>query len=120
MLGCIYGFRAIWVPFYLFLLPKTLFTAVVFAIGLGLTGDATVSPTSGIVNDTFTMKKVATLIGFLFFCHQIGAFFSAWLGGICVAMTGNYILVWILDIVLCLFASAASFKIPREEKGVLY
>lgn len=65
-------------------------------------------------------EKVATLIGFLFFCHQIGAFFSAWLGGICVAMTGNYILVWILDIVLCLFASAASFKIPREEKGVLY
>ena len=37
-----------------------------------------------------------------------------------MAMTGNYILVWILDIVLCLFASAASFKIPREEKGVLY
>lgn len=52
----------LWIPcymgtLYLFLLPKTLFTAVVFAIGLGLTGDATVSPTSGIVNDTFTMKK---------------------------------------------------------------
>ena len=65
-------------------------TAVLFATGLGLTGDATVSPTAGLVNARFALARVATLIGFLFLCYQIGAFASAWLGGLCVTLTGGY------------------------------
>ncbi|UZQ49516.1 hypothetical protein [Clostridium kluyveri] len=54
------------VALYLFLLPKNPATSLMFSIGLGLSGDATVSPTSGIVNREFSAAKIATLIGFLF------------------------------------------------------
>lgn len=112
---CIYyGFRAVWVTVYLFLLPKTIVTAVLFAIGLGMTGDATVSPTSGLVNEHFSIEKVASLVGFLFLCHQIGAFFSAWLGGVLLKTTGTYTAIWLIDIVLCLFASFMSSLIFKK------
>ncbi|MCI6232748.1 MAG: MFS transporter [Selenomonas sp.] len=115
LLGFCYGFRAVLVALYLFFLPKTLVTAVIFAVGLGLTGDATVSPTSGLVNARFAMARVATLIGFLFLCHQIGAFLSAWLGGLCVTWTGGYTLVWCIDIATCSFAALASWRISSRR-----
>lgn len=111
LLGFYYGFRALWVACYLFLLPKTLLTSVLFAVGLGLTGDATVSPTSGLVHEHFSITQVATLLGILFLGHQVGAFASAWLGGILVQLTGSYGMLWTLDIVLCLFASFMSIRI---------
>ena len=114
LLGFYYGFRAVWTLFYIFLLPKNVLTAVVFAIGLGMTGDATVSPTSGLVNENFSLKDVATLIGLLFLVHQIGAFFSAWFGGVLLKVTGSYTAIWMIDVVLCIFASSMSLRI-REK-----
>ncbi|MGN0709055.1 MAG: MFS transporter [Anaerovoracaceae bacterium] len=111
-----YGFRAVFVAVYIFLLPKTFITAVIFAIGLGMTGDATVSPTSGLVNDNFSLKSSATLIGLLFALHQTGAFLSAWLGGIIVSATDLYALLWILDIALCIMASTCSFLIDVKKR----
>lgn len=111
LLGFYYGFRAVWVLAYLWLFPKTMFTAVLFSTGLGLTGDATVSPASGLVNENFSIQKVATLIGLLFFAHQVGAFLGAWLGGLCLAATGGYIAIWVADAVLCAMASVVSFLI---------
>ena len=111
-----YGFRAVWAALYIFLMPKTMFTAVLYAVGLGMTGDAIVSPTSGIVNANFRLKDVAMLIGLLFAVQQTGAFLSAWLGGIIVSATGGYTLLWICDIALCVMASACSFMIKRVKK----
>ena len=110
ILTFLYGFRAFWTILYLFFLPKTMATAVLFAVGLGLTGDATVSPTAGIVQENFPIKQVATLMGIAFFCHQIGAFASAWLGGILLRLTGGYVTIWLLDVGLCLFASIMSWR----------
>lgn len=116
ILSFLYGFRAFWTLLYLFFLPKTMATAVLFAIGLGLTGDATVSPTAGIVQDHFPIKQVATLMGIAFFCHQIGAFASAWLGGILLHLTGGYVTIWLLDVALCLFASVMSwFAVSKRD-----
>lgn len=53
LLGFYYGFRGIWVLLYLFVMPKTFVTAVLFSFGLGMTGDATVSPTSGLMQQIF-------------------------------------------------------------------
>lgn len=111
MLGIYYGFRAVWAAAYLFSMPKNFFTACLFSIGLGLTGAATVPPTSGLVNRQFPLRWTAALMGFLFMCHQIGAFLSASLGGICAARTGSYITIWCIDMLLCSFASLASFRI---------
>ncbi len=114
LLGFYYGFRAVWVISYLLLMPKNIITAFVFSVGLGLTGDATVSPTSGLVNQNFRLSQVATLIGFLFLCHQIGAFLSAWLGGVFFEMTGDYTIIWTADILLCSFASIMSLRISEK------
>lgn len=116
ILAFLYGFRAVWVALYLFIMPKTFLTAVVFATGLGMTGDATVSPTAGLVSENFTLRQVATLMGVLFLAHQVGAFFSAWFGGVLLAATGGYVTIWLIDIALCLFASIVSGCIQR--KGV--
>ena len=113
LLGFYYGLRAVWVMIYLFLMPKNFTTAIVFSIGLGMTGDATVSPTSGLVNQNFDLRSVATLIGFLFFGHQVGAFLSAWLGGLLFDQTGSYVTIWMIDVALCAFASIMSLRIKR-------
>jgi predicted MFS family arabinose efflux permease len=98
-------------------MPKNMVTAVLFSIGLGMTGDATVSPTSGLVSENFSVSKVATLIGILFFTHQIGAFFSAWLGGVLRQALGGYTAIWMLDVVLCVFACIMSLRIKSGNKG---
>lgn len=98
---------------YVFVMPKSMITAVLFSIGLGMTGDATVSPTSGLVSENYHLDYVATLIGVLFFTHQIGAFMSAWLGGVFKAMTGGYTVIWVMDIILCIFASWMSLRIQE-------
>jgi predicted MFS family arabinose efflux permease len=118
LLGFYYGFRAVWVLVYVWLMPKTMFTAVLFSVGLGLSGDATVSPTSGLVSEQFSVKKVATLIGVLFFTHQIGAFFSAWLGGVLRQALGGYTAVWMIDVVLCAFACLMSLRIKANKTQV--
>lgn len=114
LLGFYYGFRVVWTLFYLFLLPKNILTAFIFSIGLGMTGDATISPTSGLVNRDFQLHEVATLIGFLFLGHQTGAFLSAWLGGILFKATGGYTVIWMIDVALCTFASVMSMRIRKE------
>jgi predicted MFS family arabinose efflux permease len=116
LLAFYYGFRAVWVLAYIWLLPKTMVTAVLFAVGLGMTGDATVSPTSGLVSENFAVGKVATLLGVLFLTHQVGAFFSAWLGGLLRELLGGYAAIWLMDIGLCLFAGVMSFRIEDGRR----
>lgn len=111
-----YGFRALWVLAFIFLMPKNLVAAVIFSVGLGMTGDATVSPTAGLVNARFSLTEAATLIGVLFFCHQIGGFLSAWLGGVLLEATGSYMVLWVLDAALCAAAALASARIDRAER----
>lgn len=55
--------------------------------------------------------KIAVVYGSIFIGHQLGAFASAWLGGILVSTTFGYTALWIADLCLCTTATAASFKI---------
>lgn len=114
LLAFYYAFRAAWVLAFVLLMPKTLASALLFSIGLGLTGDATVSPTAGLVNARFSLTDAATLTGVLFFFHQIGAFASAWLGGALLDATGSYVALWMLDVALCTLAALASARIGRR------
>ena len=63
---------------------------------LGITGDSTVPPTAGLIT------------------KQFGAFFSSWPGGCCFTTYGNYTLPRVVNTVLCLIASVASFSIKEE------
>lgn len=95
------------------MLPKTVFTVFLFIVILGMTGDATVTPTSEIVSRRFGPESLGFLLGITFVGHQIGGFISSWLGGIFIAQSGNCQAIWMLDIALCTLASAASYGIHR-------
>lgn len=114
VLGSLYGIRAVIVTIFLLLLPKTVFTVFLFITILGMTGDATVTPTSEIVSRRFGPEKLGFLFGITFVCHQIGGFLSSWLGGVFITQSGNYQTIWLIDIVLCAIAAVASYSIHRN------
>lgn len=111
-LGGLFAARTVIVAAFL-LLPKSLFTVYAFAAALGFTGSSTVPPTSGLVGRIFGAKKLATLFGIAFFFHQIGSFFSAWLGGVLLAATGGYSAIWIASGVLAAVAALLSFFVKE-------
>lgn len=113
ILGGLYAFRVVLVLAFL-VLPKTLVTIYGFAILLGLTGNATVPPTSGLTERLFGAAKLAALFGVVFFAHQIGSFFSAWLGGVCLTAAGGYGLIWLADAAFCGLAAAVSLTIRQK------
>ena len=92
------------------LLPKSLFSVYAFAALLGFTGSSTVPPTSGLVGKLFGARRLAVLFGVAFFFHQIGAFVSAWLGG----LLGSYDLIWWSSGVLAAVAGLLSFGVLED------
>lgn len=114
MLGGLYGLRCFMVLGFLFL-PKTIFSIYGFVMLLGLTGNATVPPVSGLTQQIFGAAKLSTLFGVAFLFHQVGGFLSAWLVGMCLSFTGSYQLIWLADIFLSLIASSVSFMINKKQ-----
>ena len=117
VLGSLYGIRAVIVTVFL-LLPKTVFAVFLFITILGMTGDATVTPTSEIVSRRFGPENLGFLFGITFVGHQIGGFLSSWLGGVFITQSGNYQAIWLFDVVLCAVAAAASYSIHRDVAGI--
>lgn len=115
ILGCIYASRIIWVGLLLLSPGVPGIFALIFM--LGATGVATLAPTAGIINRIFGPAIMPTLFGAAYVLHQIGAFASAWCGGICYRLTAGYAAIWMVDIALCLFAALAVFSI-RGEGGL--
>ncbi len=115
VLSLIYFLRAI--VFALFvLLPPTPLTILVFSATLGLLWLSTVPPTSALVAIMFGPRYMATLFGFVFFSHQIGAFLGVWLGGRLYDTTGSYDVVWWLSVALGVFAAIVHW--PIQERPV--
>ena len=113
VLSFIYGSRVIW-PVILIVMPKNEVTIMMIVILLGLTGAASMTPTSGLTEKLFGADNLATLFGVIFLSHQVGSFFSAWIGGLSVELTGDYVLVWAVAVVLSLTASIAVMKIKDK------
>lgn len=111
ILGGIYASRIIWVGLLLLPLNPYAIFGVIFM--LGATGVATLAPTAGIINRIFGSAIMPTLFGIVYVLHQIGAFASAWCGGICYQLTSSYATIWIVDTVLCLLAAVAVFSIGK-------
>lgn len=113
VLAGIFGSRVIW-PVILIFMPKNEVTIMLIVILLGLTGAASMTPTSGLTEKLYGADNLATLFGVIFLSHQVGSFFSAWIGGLSVELTGDYVLVWAVAVVLSATAAIAAFRI--EEK----
>jgi predicted MFS family arabinose efflux permease len=114
VLGSLYALRPI-IVFVFLAMPKTTFTITLTAALLGLTGASTVPPVSGLVNRAYGAGNLGALFGLVFFVHQIGGFFGAWFGGICFNTMGNYIILWVADIIFCVFAAFASYSINENS-----
>ena len=80
-------------------------------MGFGLLWLSTVPLTSGVVARIFGAKHLGMLFGFVFFSHQIGSFFGAWLGGIAYDKTGTYDAIWYASIVLGVLAALLHWPI---------
>lgn len=115
ILALMYGSRALLIGWYL-LAPKTSWTFYVFAVGLGLTWLATVPPTAALVGKLFGIRYLSTLFGLTLLSHQIGGFLGAYLGGIALAQSGNYLWMWYADMALA--GAAAIVNLPIREVRV--
>lgn len=114
VLGCVYAIRVLISLGFLFL-PKTVAFAFIATALLGMSGDATVPPTSGIISRKFGSEKMAVLYGFTLIGHQIGAFASSNLGGLLVKAGIGYGPLWAVNMVLAAVAASASFMIRNDN-----
>ena len=112
-LSLIYFARAVTIALFV-LLPVTPLTVLVFASTIGLLWLSTVPPTSGLVAIMFGPKYLGTLMGIVFFSHQVGAFLGIWLGGRLYDQTGSYDVVWWLGVALGIFAGIV--HLPIKER----
>lgn len=115
ILSAIYFGRA--VAYGLFwLVPTTPTSVLVFSAAAGFLWLSTVPPTQGLVGVMFGTRWIAMLSGIVFFSHQIGAFLGVWLGGRLYDAYGSYDGVWVLGILLGIFAGIV--HLPIKETPV--
>lgn len=112
-----YASRAMAILAYL-AAPKEPWTFYVFSAVLGATWLATVPPTAGLTAKLFGTRYLATLFGLTLLSHQIGGFLGAWLGGVAVVNSGDYLWMWWADAVLALGAALVNLPI-REARPAL-
>ncbi len=110
VLGTLYAMRVV-ISLGFLLIEKSVPFAFASAALLGLCGDATVPPTSGIISTRFGAKKMAVLYGFALIGHQFGAFLSSFLGGVFVKNGMGYEPLWAVNLCLAFVAATASYMI---------
>lgn len=114
ILGCVYAIRVLISLGFLFL-PKSVPFAFIATALLGLSGDSTVPPTSGIISRKFGSEKMAVIYGFALIGHQVGAFLSSYLGGVLVREGLGYAPLWTINMCLAVIAATASFSIRNDN-----
>lgn len=109
----IYASRALAILAML-LVPKTEASMYMFAAILGVLWLATVPLTTGIVEQVFGARYLATLFGVVFLSHQTGSFLGVWLGGYLHDLTSSYDPVWWAA--MALNVAAAIIHVPIDER----
>lgn len=66
----------------------------------------------------FTEQSVTYAFSVYGIATMAGSFVSAWIGGLAVAATGGYTLIWYIDAALCLLAAACAFRVRVPAAGV--
>lgn len=101
---------------WLIFLPMPVYALFFLVFLFGLTGVAGLPPTAGIINKLFGSVIMPTLFGMAYLLHQVGAFASAWLGGVSYEITQSYATIWIMDNILCAAASLACLLVWKRNK----
>jgi len=113
LLSILYFSRGIVLILFL-VLPASTYVALGFGILYGYLWLSTIPPTNGIISQIFGTKYLAMLYGLVFFSHQIGSFFGAYLGGYFFDQYGSYDYAWYLSIALSFVATVV--HLPIDEK----
>ena len=113
LLSILYFLRGLVLILFL-ILPTSTYVALGFGILYGYLWLATIPPTNGIISQVFGTKYLAMLYGLVFFSHQIGSFFGAYLGGYFFDQYASYDYAWYLSIGLSFFATLV--HLPIDEK----
>jgi MFS family permease len=114
LLSGIYLVRALAMTLFV-LLPLTEYSVYVFSFVMGLIWLGTVPLTTGLVSQVFGVRYLATLFGFVFFGHQLGAFFGVWLGGYVFDATQSYDAIWLGAIILGIAAALLHWPIDDAQ-----
>ena len=115
LLSSIYFARAVIITVFV-LVPVSEASILLFAATMGLFWLSTVPLTSALVAQMFGTRYLSTLLGVVFFSHQLGSFTSAWLGGELFALTGSYAFAWWVSVALGIFASLLHW--PIDERPI--
>ena len=116
LLSGIYFARAVFIAIFL-LAPLSPTSVYVFASAMGFLWLSTVPLTNGVIASIFGMRYLSMLSGFVFLSHQIGSFLGVWLGGYLYTIDGNYNTVWMITIVLGVFAGLVN--LPIKEGAIV-
>jgi predicted MFS family arabinose efflux permease len=115
-LSLVYALRGV----SLFILPfVTDFSGFfLFAVVYGLDWFATVPPTIAITADTFGKRAVASVYGWIFLAHQLGASLMAAGGGLAHDWLGSYEAAFLTGGVMALIAAGLAWQIrPRRHEA---
>jgi predicted MFS family arabinose efflux permease len=93
LLALIYLFRTLFIIAFL-LMPISATTTLIFAAAMGALWLGVSPLVTGIIARVFGLQHFGTLYGVVFFSHQLGSFFGAWMGGVVFARYGNYDVAW--------------------------
>ena len=93
LLALIYLLRTIFIVAFL-AMPISATSTLVFAAAMGMLWLGVSPLVTGILARVFGLTHFGTLYGVVFFSHQVGSFFGAWMGGIVFARTGSYDFAW--------------------------
>ncbi len=110
ILSGIYALRAVVILAFI-ALPPTPLSVIVFSLSIGVLWLSTVPLTAGLVATMFGPASMATLYGFVFLSHQVGAFAGVWMGGRLYDLYGGYEAVWWLAIALGVMSAVAHLPI---------
>ena len=116
LLACNYILRGIFILVF-FLVPKSEYSVMAFAVGMGALWLGTVPLTSGVIAKMFGPANLGLLFGVCFLSHQIGSFLGIWIGGYMFDLTGNYDLIWILTVFAGFMAAALHWPIKERAIG---
>ncbi len=115
LLSGIYFIRAVVIAAFV-LVPVSQTSILLFAAAMGLLWLGTVPLVSALVAQIYGVRTLSTLLGVVFFSHQLGSFMSAWLAGEIFTLTGSYAFVWWLSVALGIVAGF--LHLPINERPI--
>ena len=112
-LAVIYSVRLLTYIFLMTLQRPGLF--MIFAIIYGAVEMASIAPAQSLTVQIFDGYSIGTILGVVSISHQLGGSIGSWVPGVLYDMTGSYLGVMILSIVMLIGAAVLSLAITEPD-----